>query len=145
MQQKLQSTQELHDRRLNLRGLSEAKFWGLASLREPSIVAACISVHAGDAPENKLRSQDNSILVFASENEQDTWPWQKEVEVCEASQVQKGILEATSTYWHVSDLTQSSFSNRIFGAATAAKRFLNAGGDGVASDANEDATEEPIW
>ena len=125
LQMKLLSVQEIKDRSRNWGGLSVVKTWGLASLPNNGIVGACISVHPGDAPQYLMPSEERSTIIFTSDKEEESFPWQKDWEVKDACVTQETVLEATFSYQRTQGLTPSTFSDRITKAAIAARQLLN--------------------
>ncbi len=113
------------DRRRNLGGLAVLKTWGLASLPNTDIVAACVSVHGGDMPEYSLPSKERSTVLFTSDSGQEMFPWQDvPPPVKDVSVVQKDILRKISRYDSVDNQIGSAFSWRILQAASAVAKLL---------------------
>lgn len=122
---KLQTLLNQEDRRRNLGGLAVLKTWGLASLPNTDIVAACVSVHGGDMPEYSLPSKERSTVLFISDGGQEVFQWQDvRPPIKDVSIVQKDILKKISHYESVDNKISSSFSWRISQAASAARKLL---------------------
>ncbi len=122
---KLQTLLNQEDRRRNLGGLAVLKTWGLASLPNTDVVAACVSVHGGDMPEYSLPSKERSTVLFASDSGQGMFPWQDVPQPAkDVSVVQKNILRKISHYDSFGNQVGSAFSWRIFQAASAARKLL---------------------
>lgn len=125
LERKLQTFLNHEDRRRNLGGLAVLKTWGLASLPNTDIVAACVSVHGGDMPEYSLPSKERSTVLFTSDSGHEMFPWQDvPPPVKDVSVVQKDILRKISHYDSVDNQIGSAFSWRIFQAASAARKLL---------------------
>lgn len=141
---KLQTLLNQEDRRRNLGGLAVLKTWGLASLPNTDIVAACISIHGGDMPEYSLPSKERSTVLFASDGGQETFPWQDvPPSVKDVSIVQKDILRKISHYDSIEEQIGSAFSWRISQAASAAGKLLDrveGSGEQVASSLEENCS-----
>lgn len=122
---KLQNFLKQEDRRRNLGGLAVLKTWGLASLPNTDIVAACVSVHGGDMPEYSLPSKERSTVLFTADGGQEVFPWQNvRPPIKDISVVQKDILKKISHYELIDNQVSSAFSRRIFQAASAARKLL---------------------
>lgn len=125
LMQTLQNFLEHEDRRRNFGGLAVLKTWGLATLPNYDVVAACVSVHGGDMPEYSLPSKERSTVLFASGGGQEMFPWQDVAPpVKDVSVVQKDILKKISRYDSVDTQVDSAFSRRIVQAASVARKLL---------------------
>lgn len=127
LKRRLQRLHQDHDRQENLGGMSCMKTWGLASIPNDGLVAACVSIHPGDMPEYVIPSLEKSTLVFASDTSEDrliSFPWLDIPAVWDVVTTQRAVLDAILDYSNVTNSMASGFSHRIIAAASGALRYL---------------------